>query len=112
MTSSEHGPLTRIATPFAKLVGLAICEPKLRLGRRRHDNVCDRCEEEIEGRYSAERLSFPLESTAPEATTSRQKIRAMLDAEYERFCLDCSETLEENARDGRDTDLLEGPSDE
>lgn len=79
---------------LAELLGRAICEPKLRLGRRRHDNTCDRCGDEC-GQYAMDKLDFPLEDYSPEATSSREKLRAMLNAEYVRVCLECSAELED-----------------
>lgn len=96
MGTTESRPLTlteRICTPFAKALAFAICEPKLRLGRRRHDGICDRCQEPT-GKYAMDKLSFPLEDLGPDASTSREKIRAMLDAEYVRVCLECGTELE------------------
>lgn len=77
----------------AQALAFAICEPKLRLGRRRHDGVCDRCDEST-GQYAMDKLSSPIDSTEPDATTSREKLRAMLDAEYFRFCLECATEME------------------
>lgn len=71
-------------------VGILICEPQLRLGRRRHDGDCDNCETGIE-MYYAERLTFPDE----EAETTRGMLARMMRAEYERVCLECSAKLEE-----------------
>lgn len=77
---------------LAQLVAMAICEPKLRVGRRRHDNVCDRCDEPC-GSYAHEKLDFPIEDLKPDASTSRKKLHAMLNAEYRRFCLGCGTAL-------------------
>lgn len=74
-------------------VGVAICEPQLRLGRRRHDGTCDVCGDSL-GRYSEERLNFPMDDFAPEASTTGEKIRAMLDAEYECVCLPCGADIQ------------------
>lgn len=81
---------------IAKVVGLAILEPQLRLGRRRHDNTCDECGEPC-GRYAMEKLDFPIDDVSPDATTTREKLRAMLDAEYRRVCLECSAKEERRA---------------
>jgi len=78
---------------LAQLVAMAICEPKLRVGRRRHDNVCDRCDEPC-GSYAHEKLDFPIEDLNPESTSSMEKIRAMLAAEYQRVCLECGVEVE------------------
>lgn len=77
----------------AQALAVAICEPKLRLGRRRHDGVCDRCDEHI-GKYAMDKLDFPLDGIEPDASTSREKLRAMLDAEYVRVCLECATEME------------------
>jgi len=77
----------------ARATAIAICEPQVRLGRRRHDGNCDRCDEPL-GPYSCEKLDFPMDSLEPEDSTGREKLRAMLDAEYCRYCLECSADLE------------------
>lgn len=71
-----------------KAIGLAICVPKLRLGRRRHDGTCDECDIPLDT-YAGEKLDFPLDDFSPDATSSREKLRAMLNAEYVRICLEC-----------------------
>ncbi|RQG93711.1 hypothetical protein [Natrarchaeobius oligotrophus] len=84
---------------LARLVAYAICEPKLRLGKRRHDNHCDRCGDHC-GRYAAHKLDFPLEDDEiedPDATSKWEKLRAMWDAEYVRVCLECSVELESDS---------------
>jgi len=92
----------RVLTALAKAIGMAICEPKLRLGRRRHDGRCDRCEEPLE-MYAAEKLDFPLDDLDPDASTSTEKLQAMLNAQYVRVCLECSAepdiTQEQGGRD-------------
>lgn len=82
---------------LAKAIGYAICQPQLRLGRRRHDGHCDECGTPLE-RYAAEKLEFPLESLEPEATSKWEKLRAMFEAEYVRVCLECSVDLEDSTR--------------
>jgi hypothetical protein len=79
----------RVLTALAKATGMAICEPKLRLGRRRHDGRCDRCEEPLE-MYAAEKLDFPLDDFDPDASTSTEKLQAMWNAQYVCVCLKCS----------------------
>ncbi|OLZ39104.1 hypothetical protein A6E15_19260 [Natrinema saccharevitans] len=78
---------TRVA--LGKAIGLAICKPKLILGRRRHDGTCDRCGEPF-GKYAGEKLDFPLDDLSPDASSTRAKLRAMWNAEYTRVCLECS----------------------
>ncbi|WP_238709280.1 hypothetical protein [Natronorubrum halophilum] len=90
---------TRFA--FAKAIALAICEPQLRLGRRRHDNYCDECGEHCDP-YAMDKLDFPIESLEPEATSSTEKVRAMVNAEYVRVCLECSVDLEADDNDDRE----------
>jgi len=74
---------------LAKAIGMAICEPKLRLGRRRPDGHCGRGGWLIET-YAAEKLDFPLDNLAPNTSTSFEKLQAMWNAEYVRVCLECS----------------------
>lgn len=74
-------------------LGTAICEPKLRVGRFRHDGVCDRCDDPC-GRSFRDKLDFPLDDLSPEASTTREKLRAMWNAEYKRYCLGCVAILE------------------
>jgi len=78
---------------LGKLVAMAICEPQLRLGRRRHDNHCDECGDSC-GPYAMDKLDFPLEDLAADATSKREKIQAMVGAEYRRVCLNCGDDLE------------------
>lgn len=77
---------------FGEWIGILICEPQLRLGRRRHDNHCDQCGELIQD-YAAERLSFPDE---PESESTLEKMHRMSNAEYVRYCIDCSVELEDS----------------
>lgn len=74
-------------------LGYLICEPQLRLGRWRHDNHCDDCGESC-GQYAMDKLEFPLEDLAPDASTTREKLRAALDAQYVRLCLECGTARE------------------
>ena len=90
---------TVVGEVIGRAIGVAICEPQLRLGRRRHDNVCDHCGEPC-GRYAMERLDFPLDDLSPDATSSREKLRAMFDATYRRICLECSVDLGDSAEGG------------
>ncbi|OVE83170.1 hypothetical protein [Natronolimnobius baerhuensis] len=94
---------------LAQFVAIAICEPQLRLGRRRHDNYCDECGEYCET-YSFDKLDFPLESLEADATTKWQKLRAMFNAEYVRVCLECSVDLESDqpASDSENSTRTEG----
>lgn len=79
-------------------LGVLICEPKVRLGRRRHDGICDRCDDPID-RYAMEKLDFPGES--PDIGSPLERIRRMLNAEYVRVCLECSAEMEaEEVDDG------------
>lgn len=77
---------------LGKAIGMAICEPKVRLGRRRHDGTCDWCEERI-GTYAAEKLDFP--DMDLETASTREKIRALMAGEYVRICLECSAEVDE-----------------
>ncbi|AFZ73077.1 hypothetical protein [Natronobacterium gregoryi] len=83
----------RLRFHLARAVAVAICEPQMRLGRRRHDNYCDECGEHC-GRYFADKLDFPLDNLEPEATSKWEKLRAMFNADYMRVCLECSVELE------------------
>ncbi|ADD05186.1 uncharacterized protein Nmag_1610 [Natrialba magadii ATCC 43099] len=94
--------LARVQFALAKAIGYAICEPKLRLGRRRHDNHCDECGEHC-GRYYAQKLEFTLGEN-PETSTSRAKLRAMWNAEYVRVCLECSVKLETESENSTRTE--------
>lgn len=96
MTSLLRTAYRRVVFDVARALAKGICEPKLRLGRWRHDNHCDLCEDRID-LYGAEKLAFPLSSLDPDATTSGEKLRAMLNAEYVRVCLECATKLEEEA---------------
>lgn len=95
-TAAEHGLSYRIRLWIGMAIGAAICKPQMLLGRRRHDGNCDRCGEPI-GRYAGEKLDFPLDDLAPDASSSIEKLRAMWDAEYVRVCLDC--TAEQEGED-------------
>lgn len=97
------GRLYRAQVKVGELIGSAICAPKLLLGRRRHNNRCDRCGE-VCLRYGAEKLDFPLDDLSPEATTSLEKIRAMLNAEYKLFCLECAVAIEAESEAGQEVD--------
>lgn len=81
----------RVVYVIGRAVAFAICEPQLRLGRRRHDGVCDWCDEPL-GRYSMEKLRFP--DIDLEESSRRDKIRTMWNAEYARVCLGCSVEIE------------------
>jgi len=41
-----------------------------------------------------DKLDFPLEDLAADATSKREKIQAMVGAEYRRVCLNCGDDLE------------------
>jgi hypothetical protein len=90
---SEPGIADQISLVAVKAVTVAICEPQLRLGRRHHDNVCDRCEEPLRS-YACERLDFPFDADDVETLSGREILLGLLDAEYRRFCLECSADLE------------------
>lgn len=90
-------PWRNVSFYLAQAIGFAICESKLRLGRRRHDKHCDRCEEPC-GTYAMDHLVFPIDDLRPEATTAWEKLRALLYAEYERVCLECSVIVEAEGR--------------
>jgi RNA polymerase-binding transcription factor DksA len=79
-------------------IGYAICEPKLRLGRRRHDGVCDDCGEPIDA-YGAEKLNFPLDDLSPDASSSIEKLRAMWTAQYVQICLECATDREAESKE-------------
>lgn len=76
----------RVGVCLGYAIGVAICEPQLRLGRRRHDGTCDHCSEVL-GRYSMEKLDFPDDSDS--GTSTIEKLRAMANAQYVRICLEC-----------------------
>jgi len=84
---------TRVGFAIGYGVGFCICEPKLRLGRRRHSNECDRCGDAC-GRYAAEKLDFPIDDLGSDATTFQAKIWAMWNAQYRRVCLECAAEIE------------------
>jgi hypothetical protein len=94
---SSH--LASAATFAAELIGIAICKPQVHLGRWRHDGLCDRCGSPIDV-YAGERLDFPLDDLSSEASSSREKLAAMWNAEYERVCFDCYVTDDEEVDDG------------
>lgn len=96
--SEQTGLIDRVVTAFAMALATAICEPQIRLGRRRHDGVCDECDEPIDT-YAGETLEFPLDDLDADATSSREKLRAMLNAEYRRVCLECWADLEDAETD-------------
>jgi len=83
----------RVGFTLSKALATVICESKIRRGRRRHDGHCDECDEPLEA-YCMQKLDFPIESLEPDATTSREKLRAMLNAEYVRVCIECGHELE------------------
>jgi hypothetical protein len=72
------------------LVGYLICEPQLRLGRRRHNNPCVRCGDDC-GAYRCEKLCFPPE---PADASTIETMQRMADAEYVAVCIDCSAEVE------------------
>lgn len=86
----QQGRLWRLRYWAAIAVGTVICESKLRLGRWRHDHHCDRCEKRC-GTTVGERLDFSLDDLSPDASTTREKLWAMLTATYERTCLSCAQ---------------------
>lgn len=78
----------RLRYRIAWLLSVIICEPQLRLGRRRHDGRCDTCREPID-RYGLERLYFDYDGDSPTDISSWEALRSMLTAEYECYCLYC-----------------------
>jgi RNA polymerase-binding transcription factor DksA len=90
--------IARIKYGLAWLLSRSICEPKLRLGRRRHDDHCDECGAPI-GKYALEKLDFPIDTDDLNGKTRGEKLRAMTDAEYVRYCLECGDELEEQEAD-------------
>ena len=89
MASDANYRFYRSRKAAAMAIGYAICEPKLRLGRRRHDGICDDCDEPIDT-YGAENLAFPLDDLSPDASSSIDKLRAMWNAQYIQICLECA----------------------
>jgi len=86
MSSNEARSLSyRVRFLLGEALGAAICEPQLRLGRLRHDNVCDECGERA-AHWALERLEFGIDI---DEVTFKQKLKAALTADYERYCLDC-----------------------
>jgi len=75
----------RSLVAVGKTAGIVICEPQLRLGRRRHDGTCDKCGDRL-GPYSLEKLDFPAQ---PDEESTIEKLRRMARAEYVRICLEC-----------------------
>jgi len=84
--SDDTTRLERLGVYIGMGIGYVICEPQLRLGRRRHDHHCDRCGDRC-GAYKCERLAFPPE---PDSETTLGKVRRMADATYTALCLECS----------------------
>jgi len=72
-------------------IGYLICEPQLRLGRRRHDNQCDRCGSDC-GAYRCEKLLFGDEPEGRESTL--KKMRRMANATYIGVCIECGDEIE------------------
>lgn len=96
----------RLRETLAACIGFAICAPKLRLGRRRHDGICDDCGDPL-GKYAGEQLDFPLDDLSPEATTSTEKLRAMWNAEYRRICLECWDARERDEASNGDVPVTD-----
>lgn len=82
---------------LARFIGELICKPQVWIGRHRHDGTCDCCGEPI-GQYAGEALDFPLDSLDPDASTPREKVWAMLRAEYVRVCLECTDRVRKTHR--------------
>lgn len=84
---------------LGKAIGIAICEPQLRMGRFRHDGRCDECSGRFSD-YAAEQLVFPT-TQEPEELSAIEKIRAMARASYRIVCFECycAETAEVPADD-------------
>lgn len=97
---------SRLREALGASIGFAICAPKLRLGRRRHDGICDDCGDPL-GQYAGEQLDFPLDDLSPEATTSTEKLRAMWNAEYRRICLECWDARERDEASNGDVPVTE-----
>jgi len=72
----------RVAYVVGQTLAYCICEPQLRLGRRRHDGHCEQCDDPL-GVYRQERLTFPHADEKP------LTLRAATRAEYEAICLYC-----------------------
>lgn len=81
------GLYERIGVAAGVVIGTGICEPQLRLGRRRHNGICDRCGEPV-GAMAAEHLEFP-DSGGADTATAREEIWTMLHASYAQYCFDC-----------------------
>lgn len=56
--------------------------------------MCDSCDGPC-GTYPHDRLDFPIEDLDPDSSSSREKLRALLNAEYRRFCIECAVDIEE-----------------
>jgi hypothetical protein len=93
MSEQSLDVIDRAKLAIGKLIGYTLCEPQIRLGRRRHDGTCDLCGDSF-GRYAAEKLDFPLDNLDPEESTTIEKIRAMWNVRYVRVCLDCTGEIE------------------
>lgn len=89
---SDLSLFQRFGIAVGKGIGYVICEPQLRLGRRRHDNTCDQCNDDC-GRYACEKLEFP---DQPDGISTLGKMKAMSEAEYRQFCLECSARIEQS----------------
>lgn len=86
----------RLRLALGAAVAAAICAPKQWLGRRRHDNYCDGCGEFC-GPYAMQKLDFPFdvdEDSVGDRSTV-ENIRGMLNAEYQRVCLDCGHDMQQ-----------------
>lgn len=81
----------RVRFWIGKAVGFAICEPQLRIGRRRHDNLCDECGRDC-GSYAMDKLDFDVDGDDVDVDdrSTLETIKCLLDAEYVRVCLECS----------------------
>lgn len=90
--------MIRVRYRLAQLIAWALCEPQVKLGRRRHDGHCDSCGDDI-GSYAMEKLDFLLDDLDPDASTKREKIQAMLGADYVRYCLECGDEKEDGDLD-------------
>jgi len=88
----------RLRYRLAQALAISICEPQVRLGRRRHDGRCDKCGDMVDG-YAMERLDFPMDDLSAEASSKWEKLRAMLGAEYVLYCLECGVEKERQESD-------------
>ncbi|MDS0284713.1 hypothetical protein [Haloarcula onubensis] len=92
----------RLRFALGKFTAAAICRPQRWIGRRRHDNHCDKCGDWC-GNIAMEKMDFPFD-TGLDGVSDRSKVEnilGMFSADYRRFCLSCGHEAEQ-AGDGDD----------